>query len=172
MGQEYNNCATGNICPQDMSLLRVCTTCHGKCCVGRTLVKEEERKQIGACSGNDHFVHWRNDLYYLDRGTCPYLKSGLCSVQNVKPFVCQIFPFVPRVINGQLWLYCVWECDAAVKLPAGFVDKAMALTRAFFRNRNLQEYAEYWDQNKVGDFNDERVVCKVRVFDGDKVGVK
>lgn len=163
---EYQEAATTkSIIPKDMCLLDVCTSCQGRCCIGRTLAVNSERERIVAYSGRDHFVHWADDIYYLDRGTCPYLKAGRCSVQDVKPFVCQIYPFVPRVVDGQFWLFCVWECDAGRKLTPSFIENARTLAQEFFTNRRPEDYAEYWEQNKIGDFDDDRVLFKVRVFD-------
>jgi Fe-S-cluster containining protein len=128
------------------------------------MVTSEERRKIVGLTAQNHFVRWSEDLFFLERGPCPYLKDGLCSVQEVKPFVCQIFPFVPRVVDGEFWLFCVGECDAASKLPAGFTERALQLAQEFFRNRTAQNYANYWNQNKVGDFDEQRVVLKIKVF--------
>jgi Fe-S-cluster containining protein len=154
--------------PDNLSLLTVCTDCHGRCCVGRTMVSSAERHQIVDLTTRDHFVHWADDLFYLERGTCPYLKNGLCSVQEFKPFVCQIFPFSPRVVDGELWLFCVGECEAASKLPPGFTERAIRLAQQFFRDRLPGDYAEYWNQNKLGDFDDEQVTVRVKVFDNER----
>ncbi len=148
----------------ELSLLDVCETCRGRCCVGRTMATSEERRTIVDYSSSNFFIRWRDDLWYLDSGVCPYLRNGLCSVQEVKPFVCQIYPFVPRVISGELWLYCVGECDAGSRLPPEFAEKAVALTRAFFKEIPLEAYARYWNENKAGDFDDSRVWQKIRVF--------
>jgi hypothetical protein len=128
------------------------------------MVTSEERREIIALTAQDHFVHWSEELFFLERGPCPYLKDGLCSVQEVKPFVCQIFPFVPRVVDGEFWLYCVGECSAASNLPAGFTAKALRLAQVFFRNRSPRDYADYWNRNKVGDFDEQLVVFRVKVF--------
>lgn len=153
------------ISPTDMSLLNVCRSCEGKCCVGRTLVSLNERIEIVALTGRDEFVHWADDLYYLERGTCPYLTAGRCGVQEAKPFVCQIYPFVPRVIKGEFWLCCVDECDAGPKLSAAFIEKAKVLAQKFFSNRTQENYAEYWADNKIGDFNDDLIVFKIKVYE-------
>src|SRR5215218_5504231 len=77
---------------REMSLLGVCANCRGKCCVGRTLVLASEAAGIVGRTGRDEFVRWNDDFLYLDRDRCPYLTSeGLCSVQEIKPFVCKIF---------------------------------------------------------------------------------
>lgn len=131
------------------------------------MVTSEERRNIIELTARDHFVPWSKGLFFLERGACPYLKDGMCSVQAVKPFVCQIFPFVPRVVNGEVWLFCVGECSAAKKLPAGFTEKALRLAQEFFRDRNPQDYVDYWNQNKVGDFDEQRVVLKVKVCTGE-----
>jgi len=52
-----------------------------------------------------------------------------------------------------------------VKVACRFYRKAIRLAQEFFRNRHPQDYAEYWNQNKVGDFNDQQVAFKVKVFD-------
>lgn len=155
--------STAGVSVGELSLLGICKTCKGRCCVGRTMATSEERETIVKFSGSDHFVLWREGLWYLDRGVCPYLKDGLCSVQQVKPFACQIFPFVPRVVDGQLWLYCVGECDAASHLPPGFTEKAVRLARTFFAGISLDKYEDYWNENKIGDFDEERVQFRVRV---------
>ncbi|TWT40531.1 Flagellin N-methylase [Phycisphaerae bacterium RAS1] len=151
--------------PDEMSLLDVCRTCGGKCCVGRTLVLGTERERIIQFTRLDAMHYWADDVYFLERGACPYLKEGRCSVQDVKPLICRIFPFVPRVVAGEFWLFCVGECDAAHCLPAGFVEQARKLARAFFLGRDPLQYGRYWDENKLGDFDDARVVMRVRVFD-------
>jgi Fe-S-cluster containining protein len=161
INRSYQSAAGVNV--DEFSLLNICRACKGRCCVGRTMATSEERRTVAEFSGSDHFVLWREDLWYLDRGVCPYLKGGLCSVQEVKPFACQIFPFVPRIIDGQLWLYCVGECDAGSHLPEGFTEKAIKLARAFFEGVSLGKYEEYWNENKIGDFDEERVQFRVRV---------
>lgn len=151
----------------DMSLLDVCTECGGKCCVGPTLVTNEERQRIIALTGISRFEHWDDDFFYLHKGPCPYLKEGLCSVQEVKPFVCRIFPFVPRVVDGEYWLYCVGECEGAAKLSPPFIRKARALAQRFFADRDPAKYALYWNENKIDDFDDSRMIVKIRVFEDD-----
>jgi len=150
--------------PEHLSLIDVCTGCRGKCCIGRTLATDVERTRIMQLAGADHFVPWKDNIYYLPDGPCPYLRGQRCSVQDVKPFVCQIFPFVPRVIDGEFWLLCVGECDAARTLPSEFVPRVQALARDFLLNWTPAQYEEYWLQNKQGDFDDTRVTLKIKVF--------
>lgn len=149
------------ISSEEMSLLHLCKACGGKCCIGRTIAIEKERGKILEHSGRDEFTHWRNDIYYLDPRPCPYLKDGLCSIQEVKPFICQVFPFVPRVKDGKLWLYCVGECPFVAKLPEEFPRKAERLTQYFFAGRSFSEYAQYWTDNKIGDFDDSLLVYRI-----------
>lgn len=153
------------ILPADMSLLGVCHGCNGGCCVGRTLATATERERIVAATGFDGFTHWAGDFFFLERGPCPYLSLGRCSVQTWKPFVCQIFPFVPRVVDGDFWLYCVGECDAAKRLPRDFIERSKRLARSFFADCDPYAYARYWNDNKIGDFDEEKTVMKIRVFD-------
>jgi Fe-S-cluster containining protein len=149
----------------DMSLLDVCTSCKGgKCCTGRTMASDEEVGIITKYSGENHFIHWQGPIHYLERGPCGYLKEGRCSVQEVKPFVCMIYPFVPRVIDGELWLYSVGECDASTKLTEEFIDNARLLARDFFSNVDVKLYEEYWNQNKLGDFDDQLLQFRVPVY--------
>src|SRR5437899_9553156 len=80
----------------EMSLLHHCVRCEDSCCKGRTLVRRDEMEHILVANHRDHFSRWSENIYFLDRGPCAYLRGGLCSVQAVKPFVCEVFPFVPR----------------------------------------------------------------------------
>ncbi len=162
-GMESHESVSTSIGPDDLSLFNICPTCNGKCCVGRTMVTAKERVRIVKRTGNDSFVHWRGDLFYLDHGTCAYLVDGLCSVQKYKPFICQIFPLVPRVVDGQLWLYSVGECETSAMLPPGFLEKAKALAKNFFSVRSIKDYADYWNQNKTGDFNNQQIVFRERI---------
>lgn len=148
-----------------MSLLGVCVDCNGRCCVGRTMVFPEERSKIVTASGFDGFRCWSSRIHYLERGPCPYLKDGRCSVQDWKPFVCQIFPFVPRVIDGEYWLFAVNECTAANLLSEKFIDNAVSLARLYLAALPAEEYADYWGRNKIGDFDEEKTVVKIKVFD-------
>ena len=149
--------------PHEISLVNVCHDCQGECCVGRTLVLEEEATSIAARTGRDHFTHHRDGIFYLERGPCPYLQEGLCSVQSIKPLICQIYPFVPRVVDGEPWLFAVGECSASRCLNPAFVHKAKILARKLFDRLDQEAYEKYWETHKVGDFDDERVVFRVRV---------
>ncbi|MEZ5358284.1 MAG: YkgJ family cysteine cluster protein [Candidatus Zixiibacteriota bacterium] len=153
------------ITPADMSLLEE-FGCKGKCCKGRTMVTADEKSRIVEHSGSDHLFNWHGDIYFLERGECPYLSEGLCSVQDVKPFVCMIFPYVPVVIDDSLWLYLVSECEYASRISKSFTEKAIRLTRQFFKHLSLDEYSRYWNENKIGDFNEERIIAKIKVIDG------
>lgn len=127
------------------------------------MASPEERVQIVDFAGADHFVQWNDSLYYLDVGTCGYLRAGRCSVQEIKPFVCKIYPLVPRVVGGGLWLYLVGECPASYVISSEFIERALALTRTFFGNLPFEEYEKYWECNKVGDFDDTRVQQRILV---------
>lgn len=157
----------GAICTAaEMSLLNVCAGCNGRCCVGRTLVSAAERRTIVEMAGYDALVPWSPDWNYLDRGVCPYLRDGRCSVQEAKPFVCLIFPFVPRVFDGEFWLVSVGECAASTRISPAFIDRARQLARSFFAGIRPEIYEAYWNANKFGDFDDARISLKIRVFDG------
>lgn len=151
------------ISPREMSLLSYCVPCGAWCCVGRTLCTEEERNRIVEISGHDPFIQ-ENFYYYLERGTCPLLKDGLCSVQEVKPFVCLIFPFFPVVAGGEVWLYCASECPAAPYLTSKFIENARMLAQDFFSIFPIPDYAEYWKTHKTEDFNESKVTLKIKVF--------
>ena len=150
---------------REMSLLGVCANCRGKCCVGRTLVLASEAAGIVGRTGRDEFVRWNDDFLYLDRDRCPYLTSeGLCSVQEIKPFVCKIFPFVPRVVDGEPWLFAVGECSASRVLTPAFIQNSQIIAQRFFDKYGVAAYESYWDSNKVGDFDDSQVVLRVPVW--------
>ena len=155
---------SSRISPSEMSLLQHCIPCGAKCCCGRTLCTEEERSKIIELGGCDPFVK-EKFYYYLDRGTCPLLKNGLCSVQEVKPFVCLIFPFFPLVIDGEVWLYCAVECPAEDYLTKKFIQNARILAQDFFSEFPVEDYAQYWKTHKVGDFDESKVTLKIRVFE-------
>jgi Fe-S-cluster containining protein len=152
--------------PAEMSLLSVCANCNGKCCVGRTLITDTERHAIMTVSGRDALHQWSETLHYLERGPCPYLRDGRCSVQIVKPFVCLIFPLVPRVLDGVFWLVSVGECDAATHLSPEFIRRARKLAQTFFAEWKPEDYEAYWNANKIGDFDETHARFIVPVFDG------
>src|SRR5436190_2452991 len=64
--------------PKDMSLLAVCGDCRGRCCVGRTMVSERERLQVVTLKRRDYFVHWSDDLFYLELGRCHFVEHVRC----------------------------------------------------------------------------------------------
>jgi hypothetical protein len=118
-------------------------------------------------SGSDPFVK-EKFYYYLERGTCPLLKDGLCSVEEVKPFVCMIFPFFPLVVDGKVWLYCATECPAVPYITKKFIQNSQILAQEFFSEFPVEDYALYWNTHKVGDFDVSKVTLKLRVFETQK----
>ena len=158
-GREFGNQAL-----PPMSLLHHCVRCEESCCKGRTLVRRDEMELIRATGHPDYSRRWSEDIHYLDHGPCAYLQEGLCSVQAVKPFVCQIFPFVPRAELGTWWLYLVSECPAQPLIPAEFITRAVELAKGTLKAWDLQEYESYWNENKVGDFRDDRVRLLIPVY--------
>jgi len=147
-----------------MSLQSYCTSCRDNCCKGKTIISAPERDDLLSNRSRDPFLRWSSNIYYLERGPCVFHENGRCAVQALKPFVCRIFPFVPRVAFGTWWLFLVSECPAAIALDSEFVARALSLARATLQCWNLQDYASYWSANKVGDFDEERVLWRVPVF--------
>ncbi|MGQ9596442.1 MAG: YkgJ family cysteine cluster protein [Thermoproteota archaeon] len=74
-----------------------CKLCGEKCCSLNPEVFEEDLERIRR-------VHPSFKPYYSSEGSmtlmgeggfCPFLKNGLCTIHDLKPVLCTIYPFYP-----------------------------------------------------------------------------
>lgn len=60
----------------------VCNTCGGKCCKNLNI------------EGKTSVLRFDNGMVLvIEKGDCPFLTSGRCSIYEDRPFRCKTFPF-------------------------------------------------------------------------------
>ncbi|MBW2990919.1 YkgJ family cysteine cluster protein, partial [Candidatus Woesearchaeota archaeon] len=76
-----------------MEWLKYCTSCEAKCCESQSIiVLPEERNLIVKKTGKDIFKKEKD--YYVNDVPCDFLSfEGKCSINDIKPLDCQIFPY-------------------------------------------------------------------------------
>jgi len=101
---------------------KLCSSCHAKTCCSDHLppfVSNDEFKKIQEFTGSDDFVTLReinNELKYImktkrNSDECIFFDSEKgCSIYQIRPFDCKIFPFDIYKINGE-YTWIVYACN-------------------------------------------------------------
>jgi len=105
-----------------------CNECDRRCC-SRPVVLPEEKENIimGARLGvlRRMRIFQRRGDYYIIRGeTCPFLKEGKCSIEEVRPLNCRIFPVVLAHRGKDADWTVSPECPSCNDVPYEFVECA------------------------------------------------
>lgn len=79
-----------------------CKLCGWKCCSLHPEVSEEDLERIRRASPFfKPYVSPEGKMILInDKGRCPFLDKGLCTIQEYKPVICRIYPFYP--VNKRL----------------------------------------------------------------------
>ena len=107
----------------------VCQECKAFCCrLVTPPVTEKEKQQILKAGFPDFFEKIGTDLYRIksqDKKRCPYLKKDdSCSIHNVKPELCALWPVVPYYKNKKRGCLII-KCPLHSYLPKKFIDDSM-----------------------------------------------
>jgi len=108
-----------------------CKECDRRCC-SKPVVLPEERENIimGARLGvlQRRRVFEKRGDYYIIRGEiCPFLKDGKCSIEEVRPLNCRIFPLVLEHQGRDAEWAISPECPSSNNVPYEFVERAKNL---------------------------------------------
>ena len=88
----------------------ICAICQNKCCkMGGVGCTKEERDAILDSGYADQFVQLAPNLYHTivsEDKSCPYLKDAECSIYEVRPLGCRLFPVVELPKHGISLVHC------------------------------------------------------------------
>ena len=128
--------------PENASLEKsFCSECDRRCC-SSAVVLPEEMKSISRAAKMGFFqrrkVFQKRGNYYIIKGNaCPFLKEGLCSVEQVKPLNCRIFPLALTHQGKDAEWAVSPECPQSKKVPFEFVEHAKELAQPLLdKHRN------------------------------------
>jgi Fe-S-cluster containining protein len=104
----------------------VCQKCKALCCrLVTPPVTEKEKQRILKAGFPDYFEKIDTDLYKIksqDKKPCPYLKKDYsCSIHNVKPMLCALWPVVPQYKNKKRGCLII-KCPLYPYLPKEFIE--------------------------------------------------
>ena len=118
------------------SLGLYCVSCS--LCCRKPFVLPEERARIAKRAGflKRRHIKREGDHYVIDGERCPFLKKGLCSIEDVKPLGCRVFPLVLARAEGKVAWTVSGECPRCNSLPEGFREKAEAEGRRLLEFHN------------------------------------
>ena len=106
--------------------LKPCKECNASCCrFGGPIVTEIEREIIVRAGYQDYFIKSDDGLYVVEGVdyACPYLDDkNSCSIQEVKPRLCRIWPVVPFDKNGER-KYMIAECPLTPYVSEGELEE-------------------------------------------------
>lgn len=117
-----------------LSLLEYCRNCKKICCnFGTPIAYPKEipllKKRLKERGIKNHFVR-HGGVYIIPEEPCPYLRKGLCSIEDIKPMECRLFPVKLTFKDRSFSLKLDKSCPAAEKLGKDFFKKAREEARA------------------------------------------
>lgn len=106
-----------------------CKTCSLCCKYPLVLPKERERIIKKARLGllKQRLFKRRGGYFILERDPCPFLKNGKCSIEEIKPLCCRLFPLVLSPEGGKFSWAISDECPLGDKVPKSYIRKARAI---------------------------------------------
>jgi Fe-S-cluster containining protein len=110
------------------NIKNVCVKCRAKCCYfgGPTMTKQEKERILKA-GFKDYFIPCRE---YFDvrtkKGKCPYLKNSLCSIHDVRPDSCKVWPVFAKIVGGKR-KYMLFNCPLTPHLSKNDILKLKKL---------------------------------------------
>lgn len=135
-----------------------CRPCGAWCCKDEVpFVGEKESLNLGVKS-----------ITTQDSGDCQFLKNSLCSVYNLRPFECRIFPFDIIFINNELqWI--LWEvCPAhSILSSEDYVNLYERDLLPHLEIDYLKRYARYHEKHQPKKYSETRfkIIRPVREID-------
>jgi len=108
-----------------------CSKCDMRCCA-RAVVLPEERENIIKAAKLGFFqsrrVFSKRGKYYMIKGDpCPFLKENACSIYDVRPLNCRIFPLVLTHQGKDAEWDLSPDCPGFKSVPYEFVEEAKRL---------------------------------------------
>ena len=108
-----------------------CSGCDRRCCSMPVVLPHEKeniimKTRMGLLQQRRIFN--KRDGYYIIKGEiCPFLKEGNCSIEEVKPLNCRIFPLALTHQGRDAEWGVSPECPSHTTVPFEFVEHAKNL---------------------------------------------
>ena len=122
----------------------VCKDC-GKCC-GEGFWFPVSNTEIEKIKNAGHTDFYEGNMLKTIDDHCIFLKEGKCSIQDIKPVTCKVYPVMKLFTKSKPikpYYLLDLQCPAARKLPMEEIDKLIAKSKAFFESMSKEEYNQY-----------------------------
>ena len=137
-----------------------CIECGSKCCSTKdffVIALKHERDLIVKKTGTDPFKKLGNLFYCLE--PCPFLLDGKCSINEIKPIDCKIFPVIPSKKGDKIIYEVDLDCPAAEKLPESFLQEVLELGKEYIKQFSKEDLQVM--HKKFGDILKKRKYAKI-----------
>ena len=147
IGYEIVNSLDNNF-KTELSLTDVCAICHNLCCkIGGTGCTKEELDLILESGYENYFTKLSPDLFHTivtEDKSCPYLKDAECSIYEVRPLGCRLFPIIEVPRQG----ICLVHCPLTEFLTKSSIQDSLKLILS--RPRRIAELSlQFLESNHV-----------------------
>ena len=105
-----------------------CDQCDRRCCSRPVALPEERERIIRATKmgilRRRRVFRKRQGHYIIEGEPCPFLKNGSCSIEEVRPLNCRIFPLALTHRGKDAQWALSPECPSIDNVPREFVEHA------------------------------------------------
>lgn len=108
-----------------------CSKCRKKknCCssfksIDRPIVSDAEMQSIALLHGDRNFERTHNGTYQIKTtgGVCNFFIEGKCSIYDIRPYDCRLFPYDIKKIDGEYFLV-LYKLDCLKNFVPADVDR-------------------------------------------------
>lgn len=102
-----------------------CDSCDKRCCFQASpCLTSAERNRILKATGKDLFKRVQGSYFpRLINGACAFFSEGRCTINEIKPMDCRIFP----VVRGRDGMFIDAYCPEHGEIPAGDMAEMVAM---------------------------------------------
>jgi Fe-S-cluster containining protein len=145
---------------EEVTLIKFCKDCGGKCCQGSTtigvpILSKTEAEELGKKGASVKREVTPTGEYYVaewvEKKRCPVLtKDNRCGIQEgMKPMDCLCYP-IKAVPNGDSFKFLVDpDCPATKHLSPEFIENAKKIAIKSIERFDAETY-QHWLDNYIG----------------------
>jgi len=123
---------------------KICKDC-GKCC-SKDYCYPAGDKDIERIKNAGYKDFYKGNMLKAVDGNCIFFKEGKCSIYEIRPTVCQIYPITrffskDKPITPIFFLHL--ECPVARKLSIEEIDELIMKEKEFLKEMSEEEYLRF-----------------------------
>ncbi len=132
----------------------ICAKCDEKCCNGIFILSQKEKDLLWK-NGHGHHIKEKHNYCVFEGDPCPFFKEDKCSIHEIRPMVCRLWPlYIVVDEDGKLDFELEEDCPATKELGKEYFEKAKEKASRYIHEEvSIEAYQKFWEEE------DEEAYC-------------